>query len=186
MKSLLTMVLLCVLVFGIYIFIQAQTDQPPTDQAQSGQVQSDQEEAIQYDRDREWILAKINELRASVNLPALQRARDGESCANEQAKEDAGKSYPHYSFMNGPKCEGVLAQNLLIAPLVPGGSSEQLYLSALMEQWNEGPPPKDCTGQQCNSGHGHYINMTNPSATSLAIGFAKMSDGRVWTNLNFK
>jgi uncharacterized protein YkwD len=49
-----------------------------------------------------------------------------------------------------------------------------------MEQmWNEGPG-KDFAR------HGHYLNMTNPQYTKVAIGFYTTREGKVWSVQNFK
>jgi hypothetical protein len=45
--------------------------------------------------------------------------------------------------------------------------------------WNEGP------GSDWSQ-HGHYINMSNPNYTMVAIGFYITSAGKVWSVQNFK
>jgi hypothetical protein len=110
---------------------------------------------------------KINSLRASIGLPALQRWTSEEACVDGEAKADAQTGIPHSAF---PGC-GELAQNEC-----PGwrGPASAMIGSCLDAMWAEGP------------GGGHYFNMTNPSYSKVACGFFTTASGAVWATQDFR
>lgn len=130
------------------------------------------------DAERQAFINQINQHRATVGLPALQRWVDGEACADNSSKTDAESNTPHGSIAD---CK-VRAQNT--CPDYP--SVEAARTQCLQQMWNEGPPAyKPCTGA-CYQQHGHYINMTNPDYTKVAVGIYQRANGKVWVNMNFQ
>jgi uncharacterized protein YkwD len=114
---------------------------------------------------------RINELRASIDLPPLERWADAEACADDQAQQDSESGQFHGAF---GEC-GESAQNEC-----PGWSSvEDVIDGCLQMMWDEGPgePYED---------HGHYINMTNPAYGEVACGFHTTPDGAVWAVQDFR
>lgn len=171
MRSKLSVIFLCLFVLGIYPFIQAQTNQEQADQVQTDQ---EQDEAKKLDEYRDKFLAKINELRASVKSPPLERWRDGESCADKQSKVDYEKQTtdgPHYSVRHNDWCGGVpYNQNTF-----PNGWTLEAVLNqGLQNMWDE---PRQ---------YGHRDTMENPTYTKVATGFYKAPDGTYWIDMNFK
>lgn len=158
MSSKLSIGFLCLLMLGLYTPIQAQTDW----------------------QDR--MVAKVNEFRATLNLPDLKRWREGESCAETEAKLDSEANAPHQSWL-GKVCGGeeVRAQNTF--PNWP--SIDQMIDQGLQHMWDEGPAPEPCD-QACMSAHAHYMNIANPAYSWLAVGAYKNANGQFWVNMNFK
>ncbi len=116
---------------------------------------------------------EVNRLRATVNLPALERWREAEGCSDVQAQADSISRAAHGAF---GQCQE-RAQNEC-----PGwpGPPEKMIGSCLNAMWAEGPDTKD--GKE----HGHYVNMTNTSYTKVACGFALTAQGQVWAVQNYK
>jgi len=124
-----------------------------------------------YDDYRQQCVDRINEFRATEDLPPLERWRDGESCADSEARSDSITGEAHGAF---PSC-GERAQNEC-----PGWPSIEATISGCLQMmWDEGPG-------EPYSEHGHYINMTNPAYSKVACGFAETSGGSVWAVQNFK
>lgn len=120
-------------------------------------------------------VARINQLRWSCQcLPPLRRWREGEKCADKQAKYDS-KQGIHAAF-NDDVCKPKgLAQNE--CPAWP--STTKVIDGCLQAMWDEGPGKRF-------SKHGHYLNMSNREYEQVACGFAKTSDGQVWSVQNFR
>lgn len=114
----------------------------------------------------------INQYRASIGMGPLQRWTDKEACAEDQGFADSQSGTPHSAF--GQCAEW--AQNE--CPNWPG-PPESMIPNCLALMWAEGPG-------EPYSAHGHYINMTNPSYTKVACGFAVLSNGRVWAVQDFR
>ena len=113
-------------------------------------------------------------------LPALERRKDGEACADKMAEYDA----VHDSFHAGAQaqiCTPGGSQNEC-----PGYSSNTQVIGLCMQQmWDEGPPPTaDCSGE-CYEMHGHFINMTDKNIKKVACGFYTTDKGKVWAVQNF-
>ncbi len=120
---------------------------------------------------RQQCVDRINELRDSVGLPPYERWTDGESCADGEAGSDSESGVPHGAFGS---C-GESAQNEC-----PGwGSMDSIVNGCLDMMWAEGPGTDFAT-------HGHYINMTSTSYTSVACGFHVTGSGSVWAVQNFR
>jgi uncharacterized protein YkwD len=116
-------------------------------------------------------IAQINAYRAKVKLPPLKHWVEADSCADREAKHDSKENRPHASF---GKCEE-MAQNEC-----PDWPDKDAIATGCMEQmWNEGPGKNFAK-------HGHYLNMTNPQYTKVAIGFYTTREGKVWSVQNFK
>ncbi len=119
---------------------------------------------------REDCVRRINQLRWECQcLPPLKRWRDGEACADKDAKNDASKNAAHDGFKNHI-CSSGWAQNEC-----PGwGDWGQVNSQCIQMMWDEGP------GQPYEQ-HGHYINMSNTQYTEVACG-----GGDGWFVQNFK
>ncbi|MCC6764333.1 MAG: CAP domain-containing protein [Deltaproteobacteria bacterium] len=114
----------------------------------------------------------INQYRATIGMGPLQRWSEQESCAEDQGFADNASGTPHSAF--GQCTEW--AQNE--CPNWPGPPAAMID-DCLALMWAEGPG-------EPYSEHGHYINMTNPSYTKVACGFAVLSNGRVWAVQDFR
>jgi hypothetical protein len=114
----------------------------------------------------------INQYRASIGRAPLARWTDAETCVDDQGFADSQSGTPHSAF--GQCSEW--AQNE--CPNWPG-PPEQMIGNCLALMWAEGPG-------EPYSQHGHYINMSNPSYTKVACGFAVLPNGRVWAVQDFR
>jgi hypothetical protein len=131
----------------------------------------DPREGDLYEDARADCVDRINAFRATEGKPPLEQWTDGESCADEQSKDDANGDGAHGNF---GKC-GEFAQNTC-----PGwGDIDQVLNGCLQSMWDEGP------GEPFSE-HGHYLNMSSESYTMVACGFYEMDDGQIWHNHNFK
>lgn len=119
---------------------------------------------------RSQVVARINQLRATVSLPALTEWTAQAGCADTQAHTDAAANASHTAFGT---CQEA-AQNE--CPGWPAMS--QIAATCVEQMWNEGP------GADFNT-HGHYINMTSTSYHKVAVGFYTTSTGTVWALMNF-
>jgi len=114
---------------------------------------------------------RINELRATIDLPPLARWDDAEPCADAQAKSDSETGVFHGAF---GQC-GESAQNEC-----PGWPSyDDVIEGCLQMMWDEGP------GEPYEE-HGHYINMTNTAYSEVACGFYTTGAGAVWSVQDFR
>lgn len=120
-------------------------------------------------------VARINQLRWECQcLPPLRRWKAGEKCATKHAKHDVDHGV-HAGF-DEVSCEPKgLAQNE--CPAWP--STAKVIDGCLQAMWDEGPGKRF-------SKHGHYVNMSNRRYESVACGFAKDAEGRVWSVQNFR
>jgi hypothetical protein len=121
-------------------------------------------------RARELCVARINEYRGRVGVAPLGRRTDRETCADAQSRSDGATGSIHGAF---GQC-GEQAQNEC-----PGwsGSLETIVDRCLAMMFAEGP------GQ--GSAHGHYNNMTDRRAVSVACGIGTGRDGKVWMVQDF-
>jgi hypothetical protein len=113
---------------------------------------------------------RTNEFRARASLGPLGRQTDREACLDTEAQADARSGTAHGAF--GRCQEG--AQNEC-----PGwpGPLEQVIDKCLAQMFAEGPGPF--------SGHGHYINMTDPKFRSVSCGFSTAPNGQIWLVQDF-
>jgi len=131
----------------------------------------DDDDSNPYEEEASACVDRINEFRATLGLAALDRWTDGETCANDEARQDSESDIAHGAF---GQCEES-AQNEC-----PGwGSTDEIIERCLQMMWDEGPG-------EPYSEHGHYINMTNTAYTEVACGFHTTSDGAVWSVQNFR
>lgn len=120
-------------------------------------------------------VARINQLRWRCQcLPPLARWKGGEKCANKHAKYD-GKRGIHAGFNDGICKPQGWAQNE--CPAWP--STTRVVDGCLQTMWDEGPGKRF-------SKHGHYANMSSRNYERVACGFAKTSDGEIWSVQNFR
>lgn len=121
-------------------------------------------------RARELCVARINEYRGRVGVAPLARRMDREACADAQSRSDGTTGSIHGAF---GRC-GEQAQNEC-----PGwsGSLETIVDRCLAMMFAEGP------GQ--GAAHGHYNNMTDRRALSVACGIGTGSDGKIWMVQDF-
>lgn len=131
----------------------------------------DDAEGDEYGEYRELCVDRINEFRATESLPPLERWRSAESCADDEARQDAASGVAHGAFN---QCEES-AQNEC-----PGWSSlDDIIDGCLQMMWDEGPG-------EPYSAHGHYINMSNTAYTEVACGFHVTDSGAVWSVQDFR
>lgn len=114
----------------------------------------------------------INQYRATIGMGPLARWTEKEACAEDQGLADSRSGTAHSAF---GQC-GEWAQNE--CPNWPGPPAAMIG-NCLALMWAEGPG-------EPYAAHGHYINMTNPSYTKVACGFAVLSNGRVWAVQDFR
>ncbi|MDH3201290.1 MAG: CAP domain-containing protein [Myxococcales bacterium] len=118
---------------------------------------------------------RINQLRRACQcLPPLTRWKGGEKCANMHAKHDSRRGI-HAGF-NAHICKPQgFAQNE--CPAWP--STERVVEGCLQAMWDEGPGKRF-------SKHGHYMNMSKAAYEQVACGFARGSNGKIWSVQNFR
>jgi hypothetical protein len=110
---------------------------------------------------------EINRHRATLGLRPLERARDRESCADKQIRDDASSGKWHGSFGS---CNESLQNECNSSPT----PKDQFIKGCLQGMWNEGP------------GGGHYEAMKNPSVTKVWCGFYTEPSGGVWSVQDFR
>jgi hypothetical protein len=115
-------------------------------------------------------LQRTNEYRARVSAPPLIRRPDREACGDTEAQSDGATNRAHGAFGH---CQES-AQNEC-----PGwpGPLEQTIDQCLAQMFAEGPGPF--------SGHGHYLNMTDPSYRGVACGITTLPNGQIWIVQDF-
>jgi hypothetical protein len=125
-------------------------------------------------------VVRINQFRACVCLPPIERNRDGEACADQQAQYDSEESRgAHAGFRDGICDPSGGAQNEC-----PGWRSEtQVVEGCMLSMFGEGPPPTEQCSGSCFSEHGHFINMTGDYG-SVSCGIYD-ADGEIWSVQNF-
>ncbi len=119
--------------------------------------------------DREACVARINELRATLNRPPLARWTDGEACADRQVRKDAAGEQAHLNFT---MC-GEAAQNT--CPSWP--SIDDINTGCIQAMWDQGPGDFQT--------HGDFLNLSSTAFTKVACGYDEI-EGDVWSNLNFR
>jgi hypothetical protein len=111
-----------------------------------------------------------NEYRARVTAAPLIRRADREACGDTQAQNDGATSTAHGAF---GRCQES-AQNEC-----PGwpGPLDQTIDQCLAQMFAEGPGPF--------AGHGHYLNMTEPSYRGVSCGISTLQNGQIWIVQDF-
>ena len=115
---------------------------------------------------------EINKYRATEGKPPYAGWSSANSCVDGEAKADSISGVAHSAF---GKC-GEFAQNEC-----PGwpGPPDSLMIGCLKMMWDEGPGTPF-------SAHGHYINMSSTSYTSVSCGFFQTPSGSYWAAQDFK
>jgi hypothetical protein len=139
------------------------------------------------DEVRQVCVDTINMYRATLDLEPLARATpEQEMCSDAGAMMDAEEGPVHGS---AGMCE-LGGQNTCPGWPVGGWGGDTLadtLKSCLQAMWDEGEPPvprDECRGD-CFQAHGHYLNMSDPRATTVGCGFYDMGEDEWWMNQNF-
>jgi hypothetical protein len=129
-------------------------------------------------------VARVNQFRACVCLPALPRWNAGEACADQDAQYDSQQNTAHAGF-SAKICSAGNAQDE--CPDWSKATPASVIDRCLQMMFDEGPPPAGtCTGQ-CYQDHGHYINMTGAKyKNGVACGFFTTASGAIWAVQNFQ
>jgi hypothetical protein len=111
-----------------------------------------------------------NEYRARVAATPLLRRTDREACGDAQAQSDGTTRTAHGAF---GRCQES-AQNEC-----PGwpGPLDQTIDKCLAQMFAEGPGSF--------SGHGHYLNMVEPSYRGVSCGITTLPNGQIWIVQDF-
>lgn len=139
------------------------------------------------DEMRQLCVDTINMYRATLGLDPLVRATpEQEMCTDEGARMDADSGSAHGS---AGMCE-LGSQNTCPGYPVRGGTLASTFEGCMRQMWDEGEPPvsraeceRDYSG--CFLQHGHYLNMSDPRATTVGCGFHDMGSDTWWMNQNF-
>ncbi len=107
----------------------------------------------------------VNEHRATIGLPALQRWVQTETCAASQARDGAASGQPHGAF---GRCS---EQGQNVCPSWPG-PDKQMIAPCIQSMWNEGPGADFAA-------HGHYLNLASARFTRVACGLYTAPSGQV-------
>ncbi len=107
----------------------------------------------------------VNEHRATLRLPPLQRWAQTETCAASQARDGAATGQPHGAF---GRCS---EQGQNVCPAWPGPAN-QMIGPCIQSMWNEGPGADFAA-------HGHYLNLASARFTRVACGFYTAPSGQV-------
>ena len=118
------------------------------------------------DRARALCLDRLNQYRARVGAAPLRAQTDRVACADAQARRDAGTRTPHGAF---GQCRES-AQNECPAW---SGSLDEVVDRCLAMMFAEGPQG------------GHYVNITDPRAKSVACGVFSGGAGEIWMVQDF-
>jgi len=111
-------------------------------------------------------LDRLNQYRARVGAAPLRAQSDRASCADAQARNDAGTRTPHGAF---GQCRES-AQNECPSW---SGPLDEVVDRCLAMMFAEGPQG------------GHYVNMTDPRAQSVACGVYSGGSGEIWMVQDF-
>jgi Cysteine-rich secretory protein family len=113
---------------------------------------------------------RTNEFRAGARAAPLVRRPDREACSDAQAQSDGATGSAHGAF---GRCQES-AQNEC-----PGwpGPLDQAIDKCLAQMFAEGPGTF--------TGHGHYLNMTEPTYRGVACGISALSNGQFWIVQDF-
>ena len=148
------------------------TAPPPTDTTPPPVDTGPVDPGDPYASARVTCVDEINKYRATEGKPPYAGWSSAFSCVDGEAKADSISGVAHSAF---GKC-GEFAQNEC-----PGwaGPPDSLIVDCLKSMWAEGPGTPF-------SAHGHYINMSSTSYTSVACGFYKTASGNYWAAQDFK
>jgi hypothetical protein len=149
---------------------------------------------------RQICVDEINMYRAMMSLKPYKRGSAAQEACSDMGAASDGETMSAHGFArmdtgtNLVTCRNKPTRGLLggenTCPGWPvGGTGFGAYATVpdalkacLKGMWDEGEPPGGraaCTGT-CYEMHGHYINMSDPSAVSVSCSFYKMKDGKSW------
>jgi hypothetical protein len=124
-------------------------------------------------------VARVNQFRACVCLPPLERRMDAEACMDQQCEYDSTRD-AHSGFRDNICEPSGRSQNEC-----PGyRDKDQVITLCLQQMFDEGPPAEDPCEGDCYQEHGHYINMTSTRITGVACGYFEGEEG-AWSVQNF-
>ncbi|MEO8903077.1 MAG: CAP domain-containing protein [Polyangiaceae bacterium] len=114
---------------------------------------------------------RTNEFRASVTPGPLVRQAAHEACADAEAQSDGATSTAHGAF---GRCQEA-GQNEC-----PGwpGPLDQMIDKCLAQMFAEGPG-------SFSGGHGHYLNIVDPTFHGVSCGFSTAPNGKIWLVQDF-
>ena len=137
---------------------------------------------------REDCLAKINEYRATENLPPYTLAsEEKQTCADKQSADDlkSNKAHGHFGDCgewaqnSGPNFSGSSHKN---ASAVADYYLEMMWNEKKLVESGEADLNKDADYGKI----GHYKNMRSTSYTKVACGITLSADGKTgWFNVDF-
>ncbi|MGM0556096.1 MAG: CAP domain-containing protein [Myxococcota bacterium] len=138
-------------------------------------VQEECVDAGDWGEEQTFCVDYVNQLRASVDEPALERSGDLENCATAAAIEDARTGEPHGRFLRTNGC----GYQAFAETEVPGWSLaryetvERVISQSADVMFSEGP------------GGGHYEIITG-DYTKMGCGIHVTEDDAVWVVHNFR
>lgn len=149
-----------------------------------------------YEAARQACYDHINALRAEKSLPPLERWKEAEPCADQQATWDEMNSKPHGAWGMGlfPSCNGSGQNECLGAgPNGVVGCLNQMWAEkdqagcsgcdACADAYNPNCPNCDFYGQQTGDVCGHYVNMSAKYFSRVVCGFSSLGG---WDVMNFQ
>jgi hypothetical protein len=123
---------------------------------------------------------RVNQFRACVCLPPLERNFEAEACMDEQSQYDSDLDQAHAGFSDNVCMPRGNSQNEC-----PGWrDAGQVVEGCIQMMFDEGPPAQDPCEGQCYQDHGHFINMTDTRITGVACGMYDGDNG-LWSVQNF-
>jgi hypothetical protein len=144
-----------------------------------------------YAAEREACFQKVNALRATKGLPAYARWTTGESCADDEASQDAASGTPHGAFgqcgeMGQNECPGwgtSAAEACLESMWAEKDQDGCQGCDACADNYTPNCPGCDFYGTATGDTCGHYVNMSAKYLSEVACGF---SDQGGWIVINFR
>ena len=137
---------------------------------------------------REDCLAKINEYRATEDMPPLTlAAEEKQTCTDDQAAADLAENKAHGHFGDCGEWAQNSGPNFTASWLKTATDVSDYYLEMM---WNEKKLVEsgaaDLNSDADYGKIGHYKNMRSASYTKVACGISLSADGKKgWFNVNF-
>jgi hypothetical protein len=144
-----------------------------------------------YAAEREACFQKVNALRATKGLAPYARWTSGESCADDEASQDAASNTPHGAFgqcgeMGQNECPGwgtSAAEACLESMWAEKDQDGCQGCDACADNYTPNCPGCDFYGTATGDTCGHYVNMSAKYLSEVACGF---SDQGGWIVINFR
>lgn len=132
---------------------------------------------------REDCLAKINEYRATEDLPPLALASEEKlTCIDKQSADDLKSNKAHGHMGDCGESAQNSGPNFSTTWQANATAVAESYLKMMWED----EKAKAEKGETEYSKIGHYLNMKNTSYTKVACGIALSADGKTgWFNVDF-